>query len=86
MIYTAEMEVGNSVDIEISMAEQVDSDDDADLLDDLGIPNLAQLLIPASSNKTPRTDGGQRLAAPPSAAQSHALAILLEVLALSRYN
>ena len=62
MICHAEMEVGNSVDIEISMAEQVDSDDDDDILGDLGIPNLAQLIIPASSStsiKAPQTDGGQ---------------------------
>ena len=50
MICNAEMEVGNSVDIEISMAEQVDSDDDADLIGDLGIPSIAQLIIPASSS------------------------------------
>ena len=50
MICHAEMEVSNSVDIEISMAEQVDSDDDDDIIGDLGIPNLEQLLIPAPSS------------------------------------
>ena len=55
------------------MAEQVDSDNDDDLIDVLDIPNLAQLLIPAPSDEIPRTDGGQRLATPPSADQSHAL-------------
>ena len=68
------MEVVNSVDIKISMAEQVDSDDDDDILGDLGIPHIAQLIIPAPSStliKTPRTDGGQRLAHLPPADQSH---------------
>ena len=59
MICNAEMEVGNSVDIEISMAEQYDSDDDDDLAGVLNIPNLAQLIIPTSSDTTTRTDGGQ---------------------------
>ena len=62
MICNAEMEVRNSVDIDISMAEQVDSDDDDDPFGDLGIPNLSQLIIPGASPTIPdttRTDGGQ---------------------------
>ena len=61
MICHAEMEVGNSIDVEISMAEQVDSDDDDDIFGDLGIPNIAQLLIPESSSASiapTQTDGG----------------------------
>ena len=73
MICNAEMEVGNSVDIKISMAEQVDFDDDNDLIGVLDIPNLAQLLIPAPSDETTRTDGEQRLATTSSVAQSHTL-------------
>ena len=68
MICNAEMEVGNSVDIEISMAEQVDSDEDDDVFGNLDIPNISQLLIPGTSPNVPtttRTDGGQRLATRP---------------------
>ena len=73
MICNAEMEVGNSVDIEISMAEQVDSDEDDDVFGNLDIPNISQLLIPGTSpnvSTTTRTDGGQRLATQTSADQS----------------
>ena len=52
MICNAEMEVGNSVDIKISMAEQYDSDEEDELVGVLSIPNLAQLLIPAPSDTT----------------------------------
>ncbi len=50
MICQAEMEFGNSVDIEISMAEQFDvHDDDEDLRHLLGIANIDQLIMPTST-------------------------------------
>ena len=45
---------------------------------DLGISNISQLLIPGASpttTDTTRTDGGQQLATPPPADQSHTLYI-----------
>ena len=69
------MEVGNSIDVEISMAEQVDSDKDDDVFGNLDIPNLSQLLIPGTSSDVShptQTDGGQQLATQTSTDQSRA--------------
>ena len=65
MICNAEMECDNNIEVEISMAEQYDPDDQDDFLSSLGIDNLDQLIIPDPSVRTSRTDGGQGLAPPP---------------------
>ena len=64
MICNAEMECDNNIEVEISMAEQYDPDDQDDFLSSLGIDNLDKLIIPDSSVRPSRTDGGQGLAPP----------------------
>ena len=49
MICNAEMECDNNIEVEISMAEQYDPDDQDDFLSSLGIDNLDQLIIPDPS-------------------------------------